>query len=150
VSVQGGPGDFGDGVMMIDGFDDVPDGRGRGTTTGADGSFRLESVKPGTVTIVARGATHQPARQGGVVVSPAQTTKGGRLNPDRGAVAKVKVVDEAGKPIADAQVRARRAPERAPGDGGGGRFAARAMAFEDRGDGPVMIGGDRLTSAKTD
>src|SRR5204863_9094277 len=99
-------------------------------------------VKPGTVTLAARGPTHQPVRQAGINVLSAQTTKGVRLLADLGASARVKVVDEGGKPVADAQVRAKRVTERGPG--GPGSFQTRGLGIEDHGDGPMLMGGDRL------
>lgn len=130
-------------------IDGVPETAGRGAVTAADGTFRLESVKPGAVTLAARGPMHQPVQQPGINVLPAQTTKGVRLVADLGAIARVKVVDEAGKPVADAQVRAKRVSERGPSDGT--RVEMRGVAMEDHGSGPeIMIGGDRPASAKTD
>ena len=144
----GGPGE---GLMVSDDFVlDGPPGRYDPATTAADGTFRLDSVKPGSVTIAARGKTHRPARQAGVNVLPAQVTKGVRLVADLGATARVKVTDDAGKPVAGATVRAERVQAQA-GDGGS-RFFARARAVEDHGNaGAVMLPGDgRLGSATTD
>ncbi len=136
----------GDEMFVMESVDDLPDTPGRGAVTAADGTFRLESVKPGEVTLIARGPTHQPLRNPGINVLPAQTAKGVRLIADLGAIARVKVVDETGKPVADAQVRAQRVSER----GAAGGFEMRRIAIEDTGNGPVPFGGDRLPSAKTD
>jgi protocatechuate 3,4-dioxygenase beta subunit len=135
-----------DGITVDDLDLDGPPGAGRGAVTAADGSFRLESVRPGSAAVVARGKTHRPVRQSGIDVLPAQATKGVRLVADRGAVARIKVSDEAGKPVAGAKVRAQRAGEQGPQDG---RFFSRAVRAEDNGDGPVLIGGDALGAATT-
>lgn len=136
-----------DGLVMAEDLGFEPPGR-EGVVTGADGAFRLDSVRPGSVTVVARGKTHRPARKGGVDVLPAQVTKGIRLVADLGGTARVKVVDEAGKPVAGATVRASRGQPMMMG--GNGRFHARAIAIEDR-DGDVVVGGgDALGSATTD
>jgi hypothetical protein len=121
--------------------------RGSGATTGADGAFRIESVRPGNVTVVAQGTGHRPARQPNVDVRPAQTTKGVRLVADRGATARVKVVDDAGQPVAGAKVQAGRVPEQGQGVM---RFTARAIAVEDEGNGVMVGSGDRLDTATTD
>jgi len=90
----------------------APMRRNRPARSGADGSFRLEGVKPGTVTVSASGKGHRPARADGVKVVAAQTTAEVRLVADRGAVARVRVVDPAGAPVAGAKVRAARPPAR--------------------------------------
>ena len=123
-------------------------GRG-GAKTAADGSFRLEGVRPGAATIVATGRTHRPARQAGVNVIAAQTTKGVRLLADRGAVAKVTVVDDAGKPVAKALVTLGNVP--VSGGPGGARvgFSRRVEASSDT-SGPVLIDGMELGRGTTD
>lgn len=118
------------------------------TVTAADGSFRLASVRPGNVTVTARGDAHRPVSAGPFVVQPAQVTKGVRLVADAGATAKVTVKDEAGKPVAGATVTA----DRAGAEGArGNRGFTRRVEVEDHGGGPVRIGaGDHLGTAKTD
>lgn len=118
-------------------FGDLGDGRARATTA-ADGSFRVENVKPGDVVVAARGDGHRPAQQDGVRVLPGQTIKGVRLVADLGATAKVTVLDDDGKPVAGASVLVRRpqSGDEAPG----GMFRARRVAVED-GDGGVAIHG---------
>jgi len=125
----GGP--SGDGALEFVGEEIdavvVPMRRNRPARSGADGAFRLEGVKPGTLTVSASGKGHRPARADGIKVLPAQTTPGVRLVADRGAVARVRVVDAAGAPVAGAKVRATK-PQ------------PRARAFETNGDGNVSIG----------
>ncbi len=100
------------------------------THTAADGTFRLENVRPGAVTVLARGKTHRPARQTGLQLAPAQVVRGVRLVAELGATAVVEVVDEAGQPIAGAKVRARPPAGAAPAEGM--RFrAVRAEASHD-------------------
>ncbi len=136
------------GLLIADEFGFGGVGAASGAETASDGSFRVESVRPGTVVVVANGKAHRPARQGDVAVMPAQTTKGVRLVADLGASAQVQVLDEAGKPVAGAKVTAERAAER--GTPGGATFRARALAIEDH-DGEVSIGGaGPLGSATTD
>lgn len=123
-------------------FDDLPMAEGRrGVQTAADGTFRLEGVKPGTVAVLAEGKTHRPVRQGGVAVQPAQLVKGVRLVADLGATARVSVKDEQGQPVAGAEVRAGKPKERgAPGRGG---FVMRSRHVEaDSESGSVVIGDD--------
>lgn len=84
----------------------APTRRNQQARSGADGAFRLEGVSPGTVTVRATGKGHRPARADGIKVIAAQTTSGVRLVADRGAVARVRVVDAAGAPVAGAKVRA--------------------------------------------
>lgn len=137
-----------EGAMFLeDGGDPLMGGTRSGVTTGADGSFRLENVKPGKVTVSARGSVHRPARQSGVQVLPAEVTKGVRLLADPGAIADVKVADEAGKPVAGAAVKVQR-PSAMQVGGGGGAFVARRV--EER-DGEMIVNGEeRLGSGTTD
>ncbi|MCA8975135.1 MAG: carboxypeptidase regulatory-like domain-containing protein, partial [Planctomycetes bacterium] len=58
------------------GIEGMLGGRGASVRTAADGSFRIENVKPGIVTVTAEGQTHRPARQVGISVRPAETAKG--------------------------------------------------------------------------
>ncbi|HEX6811519.1 MAG TPA: carboxypeptidase-like regulatory domain-containing protein [Planctomycetota bacterium] len=131
--------------------DDLPiGGRRTSATTNADGTFRLDDVRPGRVTVTATGAGHRPATQRDVQVLPGQGAKGVRLVADVGATARVMVVDEAGKPVAGAKVQAQR-PEQAPQPGNGPRDGARRVEMtNDNGD--VRIGGglEALGSATTD
>ena len=142
-------GGLGDGLMISDDLVlDGPQGN-EGTVTAADGTFKLASVRPGTVTVSAQGETHRPARQAGVNVVPAQVTKGVRLVADRGASARLKVVDDAGKPVAGAVVKAQRAENQVT-PMGGATFQARAISVEEH-DGEMVIGsGNRLASATSD
>ena len=132
----------------------VPMRRTRPARSSADGTFRLEGVKPGTVTISASGKGHRPARADGVKVLPAQTTPGVRLVADRGAVARVRVVDAQGAPVAGAKVRAAKPSARAGGgEIGDGNFEgsmrATSVEFDDVG-GIAMLGGGALASGTTD
>ena len=124
-------------------FDDLPMAEGRrGVQTAADGTFRLEGVKPGAVAVLAEGKTHRPARQGGVAVQPAQLVKGVRLVADLGATARVSVVDEKGQPVAGAEVQAKKPKERGATPGQGG-FVGRTRRVEaDSEHGTVVIGDD--------
>lgn len=143
----GDPGFGGDLMFVEDGDLPLPERRS-GATTATDGTFRLEGVRPGMVTLVARGTMHRQVRQPGVQVLPAQATKGVRLVADLGAIARVRVVDEQGHPVVGAEVRAERV--RARPEGGGGHFRARAVTVEDAGGEVVIGGGERLGSARTD
>lgn len=92
----------------------------------ADGSFLLEGVPPGSVTVSATGEDHRPVSATGIEVRPAQRTEGVRLTAERGAVARVRVVDDRGQPVEGATVTI--AP---PSQNGGDRVVARAIAFEE-------------------
>lgn len=115
----------------------------------ADGTFRIEGVRPGPTVVLANGDTHRPVRLAGLTIAPAQVLTGVRLVAEAGASALVTVVDTGGAPVAKARVSVRRAPE-------GGREVrevgfSRAMRAEfDNGE--VRIGGGRgeLGSAVTD
>jgi protocatechuate 3,4-dioxygenase beta subunit len=117
------------------------------TKTGADGTFTLRSVKPGKVIVSAKGDTHRPASLGGVVVVPAQSAKGVRLVADAGAMLAVTVVDDAGKPVAGAEVKVERAPVI---DTSGTTVRMRTHAVEDTGGGAIAIGDERLGKGTTD
>jgi protocatechuate 3,4-dioxygenase beta subunit len=103
--------------------------------SGADGAFRIDGVKPGAVTVRATGKGHRPAKFDGVKVVAAQTTKGIRLVADRGAVARVRVVDAGGAPVAGAKVKIAQASRGDRGVGDGGELALQASAV-------VVDGGD--------
>lgn len=146
---RGGEGDAAESYSF-DSVDGMPMGGERAVaTTAADGTFRVESVKPGTVALLAEGKIHRPVRQAGINVLPAQHVKGVRLVADLGAVARVKVVDEAGKPVAGAAVRADKPHVQGPGDGSM-RVTRRVEADSEHG--AVMIGddGEALGSGVTD
>ncbi len=140
----------GEGMLMLESMDLPGPGGRESAVTAADGSFRLASVRPGAATIVASGKTHRPARSATINVLPAQVTKGVRLIADLGATAVVKVVDEAGKPVAGADVQADRASEPQATNGPGGTFRARTVQAEDHGGGMVIGGNGPLGTAKTD
>lgn len=91
-----------------EGIDSVPMSDRAAATTAADGTFRLESVEPGPVTLAARGKGHLPARLAGVQAGPGGTVRGVRLVAEVGAEAHALVVDEDGRPVAGASVAARR------------------------------------------
>ncbi|MBM3960340.1 MAG: hypothetical protein FJ306_00320, partial [Planctomycetes bacterium] len=101
----GGPGDGFEFLGDVDQVGGVARTRNGAARSGADGAFRIEGVKPGKLTIRATGKGHRPAQLDGVQVAAAQTSKGVRLVADRGAVARVRVVDAAGVPVAGAKVR---------------------------------------------
>jgi hypothetical protein len=128
--------------------------RTRPARSGADGGFRLEGVKPGKFTVSASGKGHRPTRADNVQVVAAQTTTGVRLVADRGAVARVRVVDAAGAPVAGAKVRVAK-PERRDAmtlDGGGNfevSMRASAVSIGDGGD-VEILGGGPFASGTTD
>ncbi|MBL8753410.1 MAG: carboxypeptidase regulatory-like domain-containing protein [Planctomycetes bacterium] len=133
-------------ASMADEFDPLLAGN-ESTKTAADGTFTLRSVKPGKVTVSAKGDSHRPAQLQGVAVVPAQTVQGVRIVADTGAALAVTVADDTGKPVAGAEVKVERAP--AP-DAGQGNFRIRAHAVENT-DGEVVVGGDdRVGKGTTD
>lgn len=120
------------------------DGAGSSVQTDEQGKFVLESVKPGVVTVKARGKTHLPVDQAGVRVRAAQTVRGIRLLANAGAVALIKVVDVEGTAIAGAKVVMRPAPKAAtPG------FSMKVRASSDEG-GAIPIGNNMLGSGVSD
>lgn len=86
-------------------------------TTGDDGTFRIDSVAPGSVTLVARGVGHLPVRLTSVPVAPGEAVRGLRMVAAAGATAHVLVVDPDGEPVPGARVKAQRLPRRAPATG---------------------------------
>jgi uncharacterized GH25 family protein len=131
-------------------FDPLGDtGNIRGARTLADGSFRLENVRPGSVTIAANGAGHRRVVQRDVAVEPGQTTKGVLLLAERGAVATVTVVDPDGKPVAGATVEVQKPQQRRLA--GGGMGATRIAVADVAEDGNVIVdGGEPLGTGTTD
>ncbi|MBK8099072.1 MAG: carboxypeptidase regulatory-like domain-containing protein [Planctomycetes bacterium] len=129
--------------IVIDAHDDLDmplPGRGPQARTEADGTFLIEGVAPGNIVVSARGSSHRPVERTGVVVTPAQVTSGIALTADLGATARVQVVDDAGKPVADARVEIRQ-QQQPDHPEGGMNFRARSLAIEDEGDGPRLLDG---------
>lgn len=127
-----------DARLAAHGIEGVLQDREASTKTAADGSFRIEGVQPGAVTVAAEGREHLPARRGGIQVAPAQTIRGVQLVAERGAVAHLTVLDENGERIAGAKVSARepREPERAGG------MRVRSRRVEDNEDEVRVFDGD--------
>lgn len=73
-------------------------------TTAADGSFRLERIVPGTVSLVAQG-DHREARLEGVQTRPGEELSGQVLVARAGAAVDITVVDHEGNPVRGAEVR---------------------------------------------
>lgn len=137
-----------DEMLTSHGIEGVLQDRAASAKTAADGTFRIEDVRPGTVTVRAEGKQHRPVKQAGIQVQPAQVIKGVQLIADRGAVANLTVLDGEGNPVAGAKVRAEKPPEGGAGSGG---FRVRSRRVEDTEDGVRMFGGDEsLGSAVTD
>ncbi len=119
------------------GIDSMPLVQREDVTTAEDGTFRLESVEPGTVTVAARGKGHLPALVTDVHVQPGLTVRGVRLTAAAGAAARALVVDEAGVPVSGARVTAQL-------PGGGQRFTMTRAGAEFWSDalGPVTTDAD--------
>ena len=116
---------------------------GPSVTTDEQGKFVLDSVKPGMVTVKARGKAHLPVAHSGVQVRAAQTVRGMRLIADAGAIARIRVVDQDGAAIVGAQVMIRPAPKAAtPG------FNVEMRATVDD-EGGIQIGNGKLGSGVT-
>lgn len=145
LAMKGGP-----GMVVAEDldFDPIGDGLGRAVTA-ADGSFRVENVRPGDLVLTARGDGHRPVKQEGLRVQAGQTVKGVRLVADLGATAKVTVRADDGSPVADAEVVVRR-PRRGGEADGGGMFVARRVEVDST-DGNMVIGGPNqpVGTAKT-
>jgi protocatechuate 3,4-dioxygenase beta subunit len=110
-------------------------------TTAADGTFRLENVKPGSVVVRAEGKLHRPAKSQPIVVAPAQTVDGVVLVAPAGATARVLVQDASGKPVAKARVVVQAPPERDQLGGNGTLLRAVSVSSDEDGDavfGPGM------------
>lgn len=121
----------------------------RGVRTTADGSFRLENVRPGKVAVAANGSGHRRVVQRDITVAAGQTTTGVLLIAERGTVATVTVVDDQGKPVAGAVVEVRK-PNSRPA-GGDGMRVAMAVSAEAGPDGDMVINGNEpFGTGKTD
>ena len=104
-------------------------------------------MRPGNVTLRARGKTHRPAQSQPIALQPAQTVEGVAITAEVGAIVRAHVSDAAGKPVADAKVSVK-APPQPPGQGGQVR---RAMRVSDDGGDVRMFGGDEpLGTGTTD
>lgn len=118
-------------------------GSGPSVKTDEQGKFVLDSVKPGVVTVTARGKTHLPADQAGLRVRAAQTVHGIRLLADAGAVARIKVVDVEGTAIVGVKVMIRPVPKAAtPG------FSMSVRTSSDEGN-DLQLGSSTLGSGMT-
>lgn len=122
---------------------DLP-GVGPSATTDEQGRFELDGVRPGTMTVRARGKTHLPIDRKGVRVGAAETVRDVRLLADAGAVARIQVVDQDGKAIAGAKVSVRPAPK--PQTSG---FSMTVRSRVEDGEG-VVLGSRDLGSGTTD
>lgn len=124
----------------------------RGAETAADGSFRLENVRPGKVNVVANGTGHRPALQRDVLVEAGQTTRGVQLVAERGALAKVTVVDDLGQPVEGATVEVRKPARKDDGSDGlvFGDFRTVSMEVAEGGNVVTGMGGEVLGKARTD
>ncbi|MEQ1632718.1 MAG: carboxypeptidase-like regulatory domain-containing protein, partial [Planctomycetota bacterium] len=116
--------------------------------TAKDGSFEIDTVRPGPVNVRARGKAHRPTERKGLNVAPAQVLEGIQLVADVGAVAVVHVVDEKGEPVAGAEVVLARPAER---QDGAMMVRSEMRVGSDAGDAVHIAGmGDEFGKAKTD
>lgn len=116
--------------------------------TAVDGSFRLENVDPGTVSVFARGKGHREARVDGLRVVAGGRIEGVKLVGDPGAALQVRVRDGDGRPVANAAVRVRKAREAGAVNG----FRVGASVDIEDSDVPMPIGmfGGMLGRGTTD
>jgi hypothetical protein len=116
----------------------------RGSKTAVDGHFRLERVRPGTVSLRASGEGHVDAALDGVRVLPGETTKAMKMVAARGAVVVATVVDVDGRPVAGATVTVEEAGDADLAMGPGMGFRTRSIerrASSDGRDVAVVPGG---------
>lgn len=130
-------------------FDPLGGDNFRGVRTAADGTFRLDNVRPGSVAVAANGAGHRRVVQRDVTVQPGQTTRGVSLLAERGTVATVTVVDPDGKPVAGAKVEIKR-PQARRQEGGNVMTARVAVAEVADSPNVVLDGGQALGTGTTD
>ena len=87
----------------------------RNVETDAEGRFELRDVPPGTVRILANGKDHVPAELRGLVLDAGGVLENVLVTASRGAIARVRVLDPKGEPLAGAEVVASLpAPEQQP------------------------------------
>lgn len=141
--------DVGFAQEMGEEFDPLGGDNFRGVRTLADGTFRLENVRPGSITVAANGSGHRRVVQRDVAVQPGQTTRGVTLLAERGTVATVTVVDPDGKPVAGAKVEIRKPQARRTL---GGNVMTARVAVAEVADSPdiVIDGGEALGTGTTD
>ncbi|MFM1871339.1 MAG: hypothetical protein RL398_761, partial [Planctomycetota bacterium] len=148
ISVRPGDGTMEEQIGFGDG-EGLPLLAGRATAkSAADGSFRLQGVAPGKLTVLANGKGHRPARHTGLNLTPGQEIVGLRVVAQAGASVLLTVVDQDGKPVAEAAVTARR-PSAAPAEGGGAVFRARAVGAGSEDDDVHVFGGDEVLAKGT-
>lgn len=141
--------DVGFAPEMGEEFDPLGGDNFRGVRTLADGTFRLENVRPGSIAVAANGASHRRVVQRDVTVAAGQTTRGVVLLAERGTVATVTVVDPDGKPVAGAKVEVRK-PQARRTEGGNMVAARVAVAEVAEGGDFVIDGGEALGTGTTD
>lgn len=139
-SKNGGPRQLVEGLTDFD----MP-GSGPSTKTDELGKFVLEDVRPGMVTVKARGKTHLPVELDGVSVAPAQQVSGLRLMVDVGAIVRITILDGQGRVIPNAKVTIKKAAE--PVTRG---FRMRVRAEVDQGSGGMVLGNRALGTALSD
>ncbi len=83
----------------------VVDPRRDGVLTGADGTFSIPSVAPGTWRLTASHEGHGPATSTPITVDGVRAQTNVELRLEAGGSVKGKVVDTNGKPVASAEVR---------------------------------------------
>ncbi len=76
----------------------------RNVETDAEGAFEVRDVPPGTVRVLANGKDHVPAELGGLVLAAGGVLENVLVTASRGAIARVRVLDPKGEPLADAEV----------------------------------------------
>jgi protocatechuate 3,4-dioxygenase beta subunit len=89
------------GCECLDARDQGP---GRGATTAADGTFRLDGIAPGEVTLVAVHPLYATLRSAPVLVAADVETPSVSLVMDRGGTIGGRVTDTTGSPLPDALV----------------------------------------------
>jgi protocatechuate 3,4-dioxygenase beta subunit len=95
------------GAIVLAVMSDAPRGetpRQSTTTTGPDGTFRMEGIDPGTYRVSARATGYAPAESEPVRVSDEQPEPRVDLTLERGWLMRGRVVDPGGQPVAGATV----------------------------------------------